>query len=154
MDAIVPLELTCGLDTLPGGSYLNEDALLFDADAIIECDELLGFGLGSFFVKGKRGINFRGNTAGDDLEDGLAKLDQLYSPCQHALIESRRVLKTYQAIHGCLNLRWEVTTLALAVLDSGINQLGIVGLVRRCEDKRGVRSSILQSASVDTYIFA
>jgi hypothetical protein len=42
MDVILLLELTRGLDTLPGRGNLDEDALLGDSDLLVEGDQVLG----------------------------------------------------------------------------------------------------------------
>ena len=80
MDAVVTLELARSLDTLPSRSDLDEDALLLDADGLVERDELLGLGLGCRLVVREARIDLGGDTAGDDLQDLLAKLNEL---CSH-----------------------------------------------------------------------
>ena len=77
MDAVVTLELARSLDTLPSRSDLDEDALLLDADGLVERDELLGLGLGALLVKGQAGVDLGGHTARDDRENLLAELDEL-----------------------------------------------------------------------------
>jgi hypothetical protein len=42
VNAIVFLEFTSGLDTLPGRGDLDQNAVLVDADGLVEGDELLG----------------------------------------------------------------------------------------------------------------
>ena len=95
MDPVVPLQFTGSLDTLPCRCDLNEDALFLDADGVIEGNELLGlrvetlqeFGemfmvfylsLRSFLVEGEAGVYFGGNPARYNLQDLLAKLDELW----------------------------------------------------------------------------
>ena len=78
MDAVVALELARSLDALPGRSNLDEDALLLDADGLVEGDQLLGLGLGRLLVEGQTGVDLSRDTAGDDLQDLLSELDELY----------------------------------------------------------------------------
>ena len=64
------------LDALPGGGDLDEDALLGDADLLVELDDVQGLvdrGLG---VEGEAGVDLGGDLAGDDLQDLLAELDE------------------------------------------------------------------------------
>ena len=77
VNAVVALELASSLDTLPSRSDLDEDTLLLDASGLVESDELLGLGLGGLLVEGETGIDLSGDTAGDDLQDLLAELDEL-----------------------------------------------------------------------------
>ena len=51
VDAIIALEFPSSLDTLPGGSDLDQDTILLDANALVQRDELLGLGLGGFLVE-------------------------------------------------------------------------------------------------------
>ena len=77
MDAVVTLELARSLDTLPSRSDLDEDALLLDADGLVERDELLGLGLGRRLVVREARIDLSRDPAGDDLQNLLAELDEL-----------------------------------------------------------------------------
>ena len=79
VDAVVTLELARSLDTLPSRSDLDEDALLLDADGLVERDELLGLGLGRRLVVREARIDLGGDTAGNDLQDLLVKLNELCS---------------------------------------------------------------------------
>ena len=79
VDAVVTLELARSLDTLPSRSDLDEDALLLDADGLVKRDELLGLGLGRRLVVREARIDLGGDTAGNDLQDLLAKLNELCS---------------------------------------------------------------------------
>ena len=101
VDALL-LEVTGGLDTLPGRGDLDQDALLGDADLLVESDELLGLwedkhvessgnccsggcsargcahlGLGRLLVERESGVNLGRDAAGNDVEDLLAELDEL-----------------------------------------------------------------------------
>ena len=51
VDPIVTLEFTGSLDTLPGGSDLDENAFLGDANRLVELDQVLGLYRGTFHVK-------------------------------------------------------------------------------------------------------
>lgn len=70
------LELLGSLDTLPGGGDLDENALLGDTDGGVEGNELAGLSKGSLSVERVDGVNLGRDTAGDNLEDGLAELDK------------------------------------------------------------------------------
>lgn len=78
MDAVVALKFAGSLDTLPGRSNLDEDALLLDADGVVQSDELLRLLLGRLLIVGQAGVDFRRDTARDNLQDLLAKLDELW----------------------------------------------------------------------------
>ena len=80
MDAIIALKLARGLDTLPSRRDLDKDALLLHTDRVVQCDELLGLGLSGLLVKGKTGVDLGRDTAGDDLQDFRAELDELHAP--------------------------------------------------------------------------
>ena len=60
-------------------------------------------------------------------------------------------LRTHQAVDSGANLGVDVSTLALAKLDSDVNQTLILGLVDSCEDEGGVRGGILGLVSIDGY---
>lgn len=77
VDAVVALELASGLDTLPGGGNLDENAVFLDADGLVESDELLGLSLGSLLVEGQAGVDLGRDTAGDNREDFLTEFDEL-----------------------------------------------------------------------------
>ena len=77
MDLVLSLELAGGLDTLPCGRDLDKNAVLVDTDGLVESNELPGLGLGGLLVEGETGIDLSGDTAGDDLQDLLAELDEL-----------------------------------------------------------------------------
>ena len=77
MNVIITLEFASGLDTLPCTCDLDEDALLLDADGLVERDELLGLGLGRRLVVREARIDLSRDTAGDNLENLLAELDEL-----------------------------------------------------------------------------
>jgi hypothetical protein len=51
VDLVVALEFTSGLDTLPGGSNLDENAILGDADGLVELDQVPGLYRGTSRVK-------------------------------------------------------------------------------------------------------
>ena len=77
VNVVLSLKLAGSLDTLPCGRNLDKNAVLGDADRLVESDELLGLRLGGLLVEGQAGIDLSGDTAGDDLEDLLAELDEL-----------------------------------------------------------------------------
>ena len=54
VDLIVALEFTSSLDTLPGGSNLDENAFLRDADGLVELDQVPGLRRGAFRIKSLR----------------------------------------------------------------------------------------------------
>ncbi len=64
-----------GLDALPGGGELDEDALAGDAGGLVLRDDVAGGGDGFVGVVGEAGVDFGGDAAGDDLEDLLAEGD-------------------------------------------------------------------------------
>lgn len=87
-----------------------------------DVESLVNGGLG---VEGEAGIDLGGDLAGDDLEDLLAKLDE-------------------EAVESGVDLAVNVTALLLGVLDGGVDQLGVLGLLGGSEDERGVGGGILR----------
>ena len=77
VDAIITLELAGSLDALPRRGDLDEDALLLDADRLVERDKFLRLLFRGLLVEGETCVNLGGDTARDDLQDLLAELDQL-----------------------------------------------------------------------------
>lgn len=76
VDAVLGLQDVGGLDALPGGGDLDEDALLGDADLLVEVDDVQGLVDGGLGVEGEAGVDLGGDLAGDDLQDLLAELDE------------------------------------------------------------------------------
>ena len=85
-------------------------------------DGLADGGLG---VEGVAGVDLGGDLAGDDLEDLLAEFDQ-------------------EAVEGVVNLRLDAATLLLAVRDSGVHELGVLGLLGGSQDQGRVGGGILR----------
>lgn len=63
------------LDSLPCGSYLDEDAWFWDILLSVEVDDAQGFGDGGFGVKGETGVDFGGDVSRDNLGNFLPKVD-------------------------------------------------------------------------------
>lgn len=82
---------------------------------------LVDRGLG---VKREAGVHLGRDLAGDNLENLLAKLDE-------------------EAVQGVVDLRVDVATLLLAVLDGHVHQLGVLGLLGGSQDERRVGGGIL-----------
>jgi hypothetical protein len=70
-------------------------------------------------------INLSRDTSGHNLQDLLAKLNQ-------------------QAVKRGVYLLVDVALLLLSILDGRVYQLGVLCLLRRSEDERGVRRGILR----------
>lgn len=79
---------------------------------------------GGLGVKGQAGVNLGGDAAGDDLQDLAAKLDQ-------------------DGVEGGIDLLVEGAALLLADGNSLVNQLGVLGLLGRGQNQRGVGGGIL-----------
>jgi hypothetical protein len=145
VDAVLGLEDVSGLDTLVGGGDLDEDALLLDADLLVELveetklihaqkiatraistylDDLKGLVDGGLGVKGQPGVDFSGDLAGNDLENLLAELDE-------------------ETVEGGLNLNVDGATLLLAVGHGSVDKSGILWLLGRSQDQGGVGGGIL-----------
>ena len=77
MDVVVALELTRGLDALPGRRDLDEHALLGDPDRLVESNKLLRLLLRALLVEGQARVDLRRDAARDDGEDLLSELDEL-----------------------------------------------------------------------------
>ena len=59
-------------------------------------------------------------------------------------------MSTYKAVHGSVDLLINAAALALAVLDSGVDQTLVGGLACRSEDERWVRGRILGLVDIDS----
>jgi hypothetical protein len=77
VNAFVALELARSLDTFPGRRDLDEHTFPLDSDGLVKRNKLFGLGLGSLLVKGETGIDFSGDTAGNDGKDLFAEFDEL-----------------------------------------------------------------------------
>ena len=64
-----------GLDTLPSGSNLDQDARLVDTDLLVKLNKLAGLGDSGVCVKGKTCVDLRGDVAGNNLGDFHTKVD-------------------------------------------------------------------------------
>lgn len=87
---------------------------------------------GALGVEGERGIDLSRDLAGDDLENLLAELDE-------------------EAVEGGIDLGVDVATLALAVLNGGVDQLGVLGLLGSGQDQGRVGGGILGLVLADGY---
>lgn len=87
---------------------------------------------GGLGVKRVESIDLSGDLAGNDLEDLLAELDE----------------KTVKSI---VDLLLDGTALLLSVVDSDVDQLGVLGLLGGSEDERGVGGSILRLVLANGY---
>lgn len=76
VDVVLRLELAGGLDTLPGGGDLDEDALALDTERLVEGDEVLSLLDGGFLVERETGVNLGRDTARDNLEDLATEGDE------------------------------------------------------------------------------
>lgn len=89
---------------------------------------------GSLGAEGEAGVDLGGNLAGDNGENLASKLDE-------------------ETVEGVLDLGVEVATLVLAVLDGGVDELGVLGLLGGGEDQRGVGGGILGLVLGDGCVF-
>jgi hypothetical protein len=141
---VLRLEDVGGLDTLVGRGNLDQDAVLGDADLLVQLlDNELAFGStiatwvvftylddveglvdGALGVEGQLGVDLGRDLAGDDLQDLLAELDQ-------------------EAVQGGLDLIVDGATLLLAVGNGGVDESGILGLLGSSQDQGGVGGGIL-----------
>jgi hypothetical protein len=124
VNVVVPLQLSGGLDTLPGRGDLDQDPLPVDTLGLVESDELLGLVDGGLLVKRESGVDLGGDSAGNDLEDLLTELDE-------------------ETVHGVVDLVVELAALGLGPFDRGVDELSVGGLVDGGEDQRGVGGGIL-----------
>ena len=142
VDAVLGLQDVGSLDALPGGGDLDEDALLGDADLLVEFDDVQGLvdrGLG---VEGEAGVDLGGDLAGDDLQDLLAELDEKVIQGGVDLFVEGFALDFVSMMGNDGALKIE-TYLLLALLDGGVDQAGIFGLLGRGQDEGGVGGGIL-----------
>ena len=80
---------------------------------------------GDVLVEGEAGVNLSGDLAGDDLQDLAAELDK-------------------EVVEGDVDLLVDLLAVLLAVGDSLVDELGVLGLLRRGEDEGGVGGGILR----------
>lgn len=80
---------------------------------------------GDILVEGETGVDLSGDLAGDDLQDLAAELDE-------------------QVVKGDVNLLVELLAVLLAVGDSVVDELGVLGLLGGGEDEGGVGGGILR----------
>lgn len=144
VDAVLALELVGGLDTLPGGSELDENAGLVNTGLLVELVLLLvccvsiareavstyvndaeGLLDGDLLVEGEAGVDLSGDLAGDDLQDLSTELDK-------------------QVVEGDVDLLSDVLAVLLAVGDSLVDELGVLGLLGGGEDEGRVGGGILR----------
>lgn len=85
---------------------------------------------GGLGVEGESGIDLGGDLAGDDLEDLLAELDQ-------------------ESVQRGVDLVVDAAAVLLAVGDSVVDQVRILGLLGGGEDQRGVGGGILRLVFAD-----
>ena len=83
-----------------------------------------------FGVEGEPRIHLGRDLARDDLEDLLAELHK-------------------QVVKRSVDLLVNVLAVALAILDRGVNELGVFGLLGRGKDQGGVGGGILRLVLVD-----
>lgn len=124
VDTFVAFELFGGLDAFPGGGYFDEYAIFFDADRVVEGDKLFGLGLCCFLVERETGIDFCGDSAGDDVEDLFTELDQ-------ETVESGGGLVVERAAFGP------------CVIEGSDYEMVVCRVSRGCEDEGRVCGSIL-----------
>ena len=77
MDALIMFKLARSLNTFPRRGDLDQRPLFLDANRLVEYNEFSSFLLGGLLVEGETSIDLGGDTARDDRENSLAKLDEL-----------------------------------------------------------------------------
>lgn len=88
---------------------------------------LVNRGLG---VERETSIDLSGDLAGDDIKDLLAELNE-------------------ETVQGGVDLLVKSDTLLLAGSDGGVDEAGVLGLLGRSQDQRGVGGGILRLVLVD-----
>jgi len=76
MNPMILLELLGSLNPLPRTRNLDQNALLPDAELLVQFNDVQGLVDGGLFVKGEARVDFGGDSAGDDFEDFLAEFDE------------------------------------------------------------------------------
>lgn len=124
VDAVVALQDLSGLDTLPGGGNLDQDTVLGDALGLVQVNDVQGLVDGGLGVEGQLGVNLGGDTAGNNVQDLAAELNQ-------------------QVVEGDLDLLVDGAGGLLADGNGIVNQLGVLGLLGGSQNQRGVGGGIL-----------
>jgi hypothetical protein len=121
---VLRLQDVSGLDTLPGGGDLDENAVLGDTSLLVQLDDVQSLINGGLGVERPASINLGGNLSGDNVENLRAELDE-------------------QVVEGGVDLSVNITALLLTLLNGSVDQAGIFGLLGSSEDEGGVGGSIL-----------
>lgn len=152
VDVVLLLEDLGGLDTLPGRGDLDQNAVLGDANGLVELgwwlvhwirrftagelgtdlDDVKGLVNGTLGGERVVGVDLGGNTSGDDREDLLSELDE-------------------EAVESSIDLGVDVrSAVLLAVSDGNIHKLGILRLLGGSEDQGRVGGGILRLVLADS----
>jgi len=124
VDTVVALKDTGGLDTLPGGGNLDQDAGLVNTCGLVKLNDVKGLVNGSLGGERETGIDLSGDLSWDNLQDLLSELDE-------------------ELVEGSVDLLVDGGALVLTVGDGGINEAGVLWLLGSSEDQRWVGGSIL-----------
>lgn len=124
VDTVLALELAGRLDTLPSGGNLDQDTALIDAEGLVEVDDVEGLGDGRGLVEGEARVDLGGDLARDEGEDLFAELNE-------------------ETVHGGVGLGVDVLAVGLSVLESGVDELGVLGLFGGREDQGGVGGGLV-----------
>jgi hypothetical protein len=124
VNTVLGLELTGGLDALPGGGDLDENTLLVNSDGLVEINDVKSLVNRGLLVEGETGINFGGDLSWNDGENFLSELDE-------------------ESVKGSIDLRIDVITVFLSVSNGGIDQMSVFWLLGSSKDERWVGGGIL-----------
>jgi hypothetical protein len=82
-----------GLDSLPSGGNLDEDAGLVDTDLLVKLNDLAGLGKGGLGIERETGVDLSRDVSGNDLGDLNTKVDSdlVLEYCRNA--QTRQVRK-------------------------------------------------------------
>lgn len=125
VDTVFLLQFLGGLDTFPGRGDLDEDSFLGDALGLVHVDDGKGLVDGGLLVEGQSGVDLGGHSAWDDLQDLGTELNK-------------------QSVKGDGGLFFWGRSLALGVIDGGVDQVGVLRLLGGSKDQRWVGGGILR----------
>lgn len=153
VDAVLGLQDLGSLDTLVGGSDLDENAALIDAELLVQVNDVQSLADRLLGVVREGSVDFGGDLAGDDLEDAATELNQeTVEGVVDLLIDGGALNDSHQYVAHLQSPKSDNTYLVLAVRDSGVDELSVRGVLSRSEDQRRVGGSILRLVLGNGYV--
>jgi len=81
MNSIFLLQLLCRLDPLVRTRNLDQNPRFVDPQFLVQFNDMQGLFDRRFLIKRETGVNFSGDSPGDDFEDFFAEFDEKTVEC-------------------------------------------------------------------------